>query len=137
MPNCSSFDSVPSHRLPAAAAATQGCGANKTSQRYLLTILLGLVIRRHREARYLTQEQVAEIAGCHTSYISAIENGRSELSIRIFDRLCKALAVSAHLLYAQAEILEQQYRQTLSGNGQSLDSGNPLAAQGWYWRQFN
>lgn len=103
----------------------------KINPRYPMNVLLGLILKRQRELKALTQEQVAEWAGCHASYLSAIENGHSELSIRIFDRLCKALAVSAHVLYAQAEYLECHLYRTQTGDCQLSDGLNPLAAQGW------
>ncbi len=104
---------------------------------YPMNVLLGLVIKRYREAAYLTQEQVAERAGCNASYISTIENGRSELSIRIFDRLCKALAVSAHILYAQAEMLEQQYYLASPRSTQKAGPIDPLVAHNWFGQTYH
>ncbi|MDD2533947.1 MAG: helix-turn-helix transcriptional regulator [Eubacteriales bacterium] len=100
--------------------------------RYPLNVLLGLLLRCHREANALTQEQVADSAGCHVSYLSLIENGRSELSIKIFDRLCKAMQVSAPRIYSQAEYLEIQFLHTHFANDSNHNGINPSIAQGWF-----
>lgn len=104
---------------------------------YPMNVLLGFVIRRYREAQHLTQEEVADRAGCHASYLSTIENGRSDLSIRIFDSLCKALAVSAHLLYAQAEALEIQYSLSFHNFKSPAVPIDPLVAHGWYGQTYH
>lgn len=99
--------------------------------RCLVNVLLGLVIRHCRETSRLTQEAVAERAGCHVTYLSAIENGRADLSIKTFDRLCKALAVSASWLYLAAEGLEKDYLASEVALKSGRDSANPLTAQFW------
>ncbi len=101
------------------------------SSRCLINILLGLVIRHYRETSRLTQEAVAERAGCHVSYLSTIENGRADLSIKTFDRLCKALAVSANWLYFEAEMLEKNYLESDIARQNGYDTFNPLTAQYW------
>jgi transcriptional regulator with XRE-family HTH domain len=103
-----------------------------TPSRYLINILLGLVIRRYRETCNLTQENVAERAGCHASYLSAIENGRADLSIKTFDRLCKALSVSANWLYLEAELLEKHYLDSGLARSDDREWANPLTAQYWH-----
>lgn len=96
--------------------------------RYLINILLGQSIRRYREAGRLSQEMLAERAGCHPSYLSSIENGRADLSIKTFDRLCKALAVSSGYLYCEAEVLATVYRESAPSGDDLVD---PLATQCW------
>lgn len=114
------------HSLP---AEIRPAGSNPP--RYLTNILLGLILRRCRESRNLTQEKVAERAGCHASYLSAIENGKADLSIKTFDRLCKALAVSAYVLYLQAELLEEPYLDSDIVRTRGNEPTNPLVAQYW------
>jgi len=68
--------------------------------------------------------------------LSAIENGRADLSIKTFDRLCKALSVSANRLYLEAELLEKHYLNSdlAQSDDRGLDdrgSANPLKAQCW------
>ncbi len=44
----------------------------------------------------ITQEALAHDAGTSSSYLSAIENGRSSPTLKAMERLAKALGVNAH-----------------------------------------
>ncbi|HXT39305.1 MAG TPA: helix-turn-helix transcriptional regulator [Candidatus Angelobacter sp.] len=52
---------------------------------------LGLNVRRQREAKQLTQENLAERAGLDPTYISGIERGLRNLGIKNVAKLAKAL----------------------------------------------
>lgn len=66
-------------------------------------IELGAVIRNHRKGTGLTQEQLAERAGSHWTYISEIENGHRNPSINLLRRIAHGLEVSLADLIAGAE----------------------------------
>lgn len=55
---------------------------------------LGQSVRRHREARSLTQETLAERANLDSSYISGIERGLRNPGIKNVARLAKALGIT-------------------------------------------
>ncbi len=98
---------------------------------YLSCILLGLILRQFRVQQSLTQENVAERAGCHASYLSTIENGKAQFSIKTFEELCKALHLSPADLYSLAQALEAHYLNSdLVRSGQGKPN-NPLTAQRW------
>lgn len=59
---------------------------------------VGPAIKKWREARDLTQEQLAENLGKKKGHISSIENGHGNLSLPIFMKLCKVLDVPASRL---------------------------------------
>ena len=58
----------------------------------------GLNVRRQREVRNLTQEDLAEKAGLHSTYVSGIERGVRNPSLVIISRLAKALGVTVSQL---------------------------------------
>ncbi|MDR0577997.1 MAG: helix-turn-helix transcriptional regulator [Candidatus Accumulibacter sp.] len=51
-------------------------------------------MRRLRKASALTQEQVAERADLHPNYISSVERGERNISLRNIERIACALDVS-------------------------------------------
>ncbi|WP_037499223.1 helix-turn-helix domain-containing protein [Sphingomonas jaspsi] len=60
--------------------------------------LLGENVRRYRKRKGMTQEQLALEVGMERSYISDLERGTRNPSVRAADRLAKALGVEAHHL---------------------------------------
>ena len=54
-----------------------------------------LNLRKLRLAMRITQEALAHDAGTSSSYLSAIENGRSSPTLKAMERLAKALGVNA------------------------------------------
>ena len=56
---------------------------------------LGRNIRRLREAKGLSQEQFADEAGIHRTYVSDLERGSRNPTIRVVERVARALGVTA------------------------------------------
>ena len=56
--------------------------------------VLGLNVRKRREARALTQEKLAERAGLDATYISGIERGLRNPGIKNVAKLAKALGLT-------------------------------------------
>ncbi|MGL4773970.1 MAG: helix-turn-helix domain-containing protein [Clostridium sp.] len=54
---------------------------------------LGRMVKKKRKEKNLTQLEVGEIAGISNSYISDIENGRTNPSIKSLVKICKALEI--------------------------------------------
>ena len=54
----------------------------------------GLSVLRQREARAMTQEEVAEKAGLDRTYVSGIERGLRNPGIKNVARLAKALGLT-------------------------------------------
>jgi len=50
-------------------------------------------VRAFREQRGLSQEEVADRARVHTTYLSGIENGRRNPTVDVLERLAAALSV--------------------------------------------
>jgi transcriptional regulator with XRE-family HTH domain len=53
----------------------------------------GSFLRAAREARQLTQEQVAGLAGCDRSTLARLENGGARPSLSTLAALCDALGI--------------------------------------------
>lgn len=64
---------------------------------------LGIIIRKHRKANRLTQEQLAERAGSHWTYISEIENGHRNPSINLLRRIADGLGMPLAEVISEAE----------------------------------
>jgi transcriptional regulator with XRE-family HTH domain len=60
--------------------------------------LLGANVRRYRKLNGLTQEQLAHEVGMERSYISDLERGTRNPSVRALGRLAAALSVSPRQL---------------------------------------
>lgn len=60
--------------------------------------LLGENVRRYRKLRGLTQEQLALDTEMERSYVSDLERGTRNPSVRAVGRLAEALGIEPHLL---------------------------------------
>lgn len=56
--------------------------------------LLGANIRRYRKLKGMTQEELAHEVGMERSYISDLERGTRNPSVRALGRLAEALSIS-------------------------------------------
>ncbi len=63
-----------------------------------ILILTGKKIRKLREAKGLTQENLEEKSGINSKYISAIECGQANLTILKLEQLANALGVEPYEL---------------------------------------
>ena len=59
-----------------------------------IRVRLGQNVRRLREAKGWSQEDFADRAGIHRTYVSDIERGRRNPTITVVERLAEPLAVS-------------------------------------------
>lgn len=57
--------------------------------------LVGLRIREYRERQHLSQEELAERADLHRTYIGQVERGEKSIGITNLFRIAKALGVQA------------------------------------------
>ena len=60
---------------------------------------IGLKIKYYRNLRGLTQAILAERLGCTENYVSLIENGRKNISIKMIYKISNALNISASKLF--------------------------------------
>ena len=67
-------------------------------------MLLGIFARNlklYRADKGLSQEKLAELAGLHRTYISAVERERRNISLENIERIANALEIEPYLLLKQ------------------------------------
>lgn len=62
----------------------------------------GAAVRQHRLLVRLSQEELAERAGLDRTYVSGIERGRRNPSLRIVQNISEALGADIDVLFATA-----------------------------------
>ena len=68
-----------------------------------LVEMIGNEIRKARVSAGLTQEELAEAAGVHRTYVSLLERDRKSPTLDVLIRICSAIGVSASDLGRRAE----------------------------------
>lgn len=66
-------------------------------------VLLGLNVRKYRKQRGMTQEELGLDTEMERSYVSDLERGTRNPSVRAVERLAKALGVAPHVLLMPIE----------------------------------
>jgi transcriptional regulator with XRE-family HTH domain len=59
----------------------------------------GAKVRKYRLKKKLSQEELAELANLHRTYIGQIECGKRNVALKNIDKLAKALGVSVKELF--------------------------------------
>ena len=59
---------------------------------------VGFSIRRIREERDLSQEELATLAGLHRAYVGQIERGEKNIGLKNLEKIAKALNVDIRVL---------------------------------------
>jgi len=68
-----------------------------------IEILFGNAVRKRRKELGLSQEDFADKAGIHRTYVSSIELGKVQVSIRIAAQLAEALELPLSELWRDIE----------------------------------
>ena len=92
-----------------------------------ITIALGKRIRSLRQSKGWSQEQLAEYADLHVSYIVLLEKGANRATIETLDKLSKAFGLSiADLVQPLGEMrddsMQSQLREALEDFVQKIDA---------------
>ena len=64
-----------------------------------LTNIIGQRIRNYRTGKGLSQEKLAELAGCHPTYIGQLERGEKNATIESIEKISIALDISLEKLF--------------------------------------
>ena len=68
-----------------------------------IEVVFGKVVRKRRLELGLSQEDFADKAGIHRTYVSSIELGKVQVSIGIAQQLARALETSLSKIWKQIE----------------------------------
>jgi transcriptional regulator with XRE-family HTH domain len=63
---------------------------------------VGRNLRRHREARGLSQEAFAELVGVHRTYMGGLERGERNLTLKSVERIAQRIGVEPLALMSEA-----------------------------------
>lgn len=66
---------------------------------YDICEMFGLNVKMHREEKGISQEKLAEEAGLHRTYISAVERGVRSISLKNIQKIATALKIDVYLLF--------------------------------------
>ena len=66
-----------------------------------LVRVIGQRIRNHRMRLGLSQEKLAELAGCHHTYIGQLERGEKNATIESIEKISAALGIPMSQLFEQ------------------------------------
>ena len=88
---------------------------------------LGAYIRSQRKLANLSLRQLAELTSLSNPYLSQIERGLHQPSVRVLKLLSGALNVSAETLLAEAGLLDPE---SSAGAPQAADPGSGAASAG-------
>ena len=61
--------------------------------------VIGQRIRNHRTSAGLSQEKLAELSGCHPTYIGQLERGEKNATLESIERIAAALGISLSKLF--------------------------------------
>lgn len=64
-----------------------------------LAKIIGQRIRNYRNEKGLSQEKLAELAGCHPTYIGQVERGEKNATLESIDKIASAMNVPLSRLF--------------------------------------
>ena len=85
--------------------------------------VIGQRIRNYRTTAGLSQEKLAELSGCHPTYIGQLERGEKNATIESIEKIASALNVSLSKLF------EQLGGQDIGGRNSPLECYEFLSAK--------
>lgn len=74
-----------------------------------LATAFGAVLREHRERAGLSQEDLADNAGLHRTYVGLLERGKRNPTLDVAQRLGSALGVTLTALVAAVEARQREH----------------------------
>ena len=64
-----------------------------------LAKVIGQRIRNYRTGQNLSQEKLAELSGCHPTYIGQVERGEKNATLESIEKIASALNISLSTLF--------------------------------------
>jgi len=73
-----------------------------------ITKVFGQRIRNYTTTKGLSQEKLAELSGCHSSYIGQIERGEKNATIESIEKIAATLDISLSKLFEKLSVQNEQ-----------------------------
>jgi Predicted transcription factor, homolog of eukaryotic MBF1 len=73
--------------------------------------LVGAKIREIRKQKGWSQEELADHAGFHYSYIGSVERGQRNISLTNLEKVASTLGVDVHQLFDFSKVIPEKYDQ--------------------------
>lgn len=70
--------------------------------------VVGQRIRNYRTAKGWSQEKLAELSGCHPTYIGQVERGEKNATIESIGKISTALGISLSTLFERLGVQEKE-----------------------------
>lgn len=71
----------------------------ETRPKHEVLVQFGAKVRRYRELRNLSQEELAKLAGVHRTYIGMVERAEKNITLLNIERISKALGLDISTLF--------------------------------------
>ncbi|MDR2650808.1 MAG: helix-turn-helix transcriptional regulator [Prevotellaceae bacterium] len=55
--------------------------------------VFGGIVQKYRKEKHISQEQLADLAGVHRTYVGMIERAEKNITLRNMEKIAKALGV--------------------------------------------
>jgi transcriptional regulator with XRE-family HTH domain len=81
----------------------------------------GAFVRSQRKLAKLTLRQLAELTSLSNPYLSELERGMHQPSVRVLKQLSDALNVSAEMLLAHAGLVDRDSKSEASGDASGVE----------------
>ena len=70
--------------------------------------IVGQRIRNYRTHKGLSQEKLAELVGCHPTYIGQLERGEKNATIETVEKISSALQISLSTLFEKLDSISDE-----------------------------
>ena len=89
------------------------CNIYRLYLRMVITVseiarIVGQRIRNYRTHKGLSQEKLAELVGCHPTYIGQLERGEKNATIETVEKISSALQISLSTLFEKLDSISDE-----------------------------
>ena len=68
-----------------------------------LSVQIGVLVRRLRQEKGLSQEDFADLCGLHRTYIGSVERGEKSITVGTAEKLARALGIRLSVFFCMLE----------------------------------
>lgn len=97
-----------------------------TKQNLPILKYFGLVVREFRKEQQLSQEELANLSGLHRTYITDIERGTRNVSLKNITRIAQAVKISLPELFSRFEMIAHEEEKVNASSKLEILPRNPV-----------